>query len=85
MGKKPLCIAVTGLNATDNPAPGVGVIRALRLNAAPGERFVGLAYDALDPGIYASLMSSCCPTLRRECRPSYRAWSTFRSASESMS
>ena len=53
MGNKPLCIAVTGLNATDNPAPGVGVIRALRMSAQPGERFVGLAYDALDPGIYA--------------------------------
>lgn len=53
MNRKPLCIGVTGLNATDNPAPGVGVIRALRASAQPGERFVGLAYDALDPGIYA--------------------------------
>ncbi len=53
MSTKPLCIGVTGLNATDNPAPGVGVIRALRTSALPGERFVGLAYDALDPGIYA--------------------------------
>ena len=48
-----LVVAVTGLNATDNPAPGVGVIRALRKSALPDERFVGLAYDALDPGIYA--------------------------------
>jgi carbamoyl-phosphate synthase large subunit len=47
------CIGVTGLNATDNPAPGVGVIRALRMGAGAGERFIGLAYDALDPGIYA--------------------------------
>ncbi len=53
MAKKPLCIGVTGLNATDNPAPGVGVIRALRMGAAPDEHFIGLAYDALDPGIYA--------------------------------
>lgn len=53
MRKRPLCIGVTGLNATDNPAPGVGVIRALRKSAQPDERFVGLAYDALDPGIYA--------------------------------
>ena len=45
-------VAVTGLNATDNPAPGVGVMRALRA-ASPGDRLVGLAYDALDPGIYA--------------------------------
>lgn len=53
MSSRPLCIGVTGLNATDNPAPGVGVIRALRRSAQQGERFVGLAYDALDPGIYA--------------------------------
>lgn len=50
--KRPRCIAVTGLNATDNPAPGVGVIRALR-DAFPRDHFVGLGYDALDPGIYA--------------------------------
>ena len=46
-----LTIAVTGLNATDNPAPGVPVIRAIRA-AYPGCRIVGLAYDALDPGNY---------------------------------
>ncbi|MCB9781315.1 MAG: ATP-grasp domain-containing protein [Alphaproteobacteria bacterium] len=56
-------VAVTGLNATDNPGPGVGVIRALRHGApfptdddrlAPfAGRIVGLAYDALEPGIYA--------------------------------
>lgn len=45
-------IAVTGLNATDNPGPGVAVLRALR--AAPDfhGRLVGLAYDSLDSGIY---------------------------------
>ena len=53
MSGKPLTIAVTGLNATDNPAPGVGVIRALREGAGAGDRVVGLAYDALDPGAYA--------------------------------
>jgi len=46
-------IAVTGMNATDNPAPGVGVMRSLREGALPGEQHIGLAYDALDPGIYA--------------------------------
>lgn len=50
--RRPLRIAVTGLNATDNPGPGVGVIRALRA-ARPHDHYVGLAYDALDPGIYA--------------------------------
>lgn len=55
MTPRPLCVAVTGLNATDNPAPGVGVIRALRATRPEGaqERYVGLAYDALDPGLYA--------------------------------
>lgn len=54
---RPRTIAVTGLNATDNPAPGVGVLRSLRerpaTRNAPADRLVGLAYDALDPGVYA--------------------------------
>lgn len=54
MNRRPLTVAVTGLNATDNPAPGVGVIRALREEAIAGDRVVGLAYDALDPGAYAA-------------------------------
>ena len=46
-------IAVTALNATDNPGPGVSVLRSLR--EVPGFRghLVGLAYDSLDPGVYA--------------------------------
>jgi carbamoyl-phosphate synthase large subunit len=51
---KPLTIAVTGLNATDNPAPGVAVLRSLRHPDGPQHRLVGLAYDALEPGIYAT-------------------------------
>jgi carbamoyl-phosphate synthase large subunit len=50
---RPLTIAVTGLNATDNPGPGVPVLRSLRDGARAGERHVGLTYDALDPGVYA--------------------------------
>lgn len=50
---RPLTVAVTGLNATDNPAPGVGVIRSIRAAPAFTGRVVGLAYDALDPGLYA--------------------------------
>ena len=49
MSERPLTVAVTGLNATDNPGPGVAVIRALR-DADPAIRIIGLAYDALDPG-----------------------------------
>lgn len=50
---RPLTIAVTGLNATDNPAPGVGVIRSLRAEPSFRGRIVGLAYDALDSGLYS--------------------------------
>lgn len=46
-------IAVTGLNATDNPGPGVSVIRSLRAHPDFHGRIVGLAYDSLEPGIYA--------------------------------
>ena len=46
-------VAVTGLNATDNPGPGMGVIRALRDHPDFSGRIVGLAYDTLEPGIYA--------------------------------
>ncbi|MDL1892288.1 biotin carboxylase, partial [Sphingobacteriales bacterium CHB3] len=45
-------IAVTGLNATDNPGPGVPVIRSLRAAAEVSGRIIGLSYDSLDPGIY---------------------------------
>ncbi|MCA9705317.1 MAG: ATP-grasp domain-containing protein [Myxococcales bacterium] len=51
--KRRLTCAVTGLAATDNPAPGVGVIRALRDDPELDVRVVGLAYDTLDSGIYA--------------------------------
>ena len=48
-----LTVAVTGLNATDNPGPGVAVMRALRAHPDFRGRIVGLAYDALEPGLYA--------------------------------
>jgi carbamoyl-phosphate synthase large subunit len=46
-------VGVTGMNATDNPAPGVPVVRSLR--AAPDfqGKIIGLGYDPLDPGFYA--------------------------------
>lgn len=47
-------VAVTGLNATDNPAPGTGVIRSLRADPQWDGRIVGLAYDALDTAAYDS-------------------------------
>jgi carbamoyl-phosphate synthase large subunit len=51
--RRPLTVAVTGLNATDNPGPGVGVIRSIRHAPEFAGRIVGLAYDSLEPGIYA--------------------------------
>lgn len=46
-------VAVTGLNATDNPAPGVAVARALRAASDFDGRIVGLSYDMMDPGNFA--------------------------------
>ncbi len=45
-------IAVTGLNNTDNPGPGVPVIRALREAKSFNVRIIGLVYENLEPGIY---------------------------------
>ncbi len=52
MGKKKLTIALTGLNNTDNPGPGVPVIRGIRESEYFDPRIVGLAYESLEPGIY---------------------------------
>ncbi len=53
MTQEPLTIAVTGLNATDNPGSGVPVIRALRESERfRNARIIGLAYEHLEPGIY---------------------------------
>lgn len=52
MEKRIVTIAVTGLNNTDNPGPGVPVIRALRESRDFEVRIIGLAYENLEPGIY---------------------------------
>jgi carbamoyl-phosphate synthase large subunit len=44
-------VAITGLNAADNPSPGVTVARALRALGAP-PRLVGLTHEVLATGIY---------------------------------
>ncbi len=49
---KDLIIGVTGINAVDNPGPGVGVARSLREDSELNVKVVGLAYDAMEPGIY---------------------------------
>ncbi|MBU2446858.1 MAG: ATP-grasp domain-containing protein [Bacteroidetes bacterium] len=45
-------IAVTGLNNTDNPGPGVPVIRAIKNHPDFDGEIIGLHYDNLEPGIY---------------------------------
>ena len=51
-GKKNIVIAVTALNAIDNPGPGVAVIRAIRECPDFEVRIIGLSYEALEPGLY---------------------------------
>ncbi|WP_457564585.1 ATP-grasp domain-containing protein [Caminibacter sp.] len=43
-------IAISGLNNTDNPAPGVGVAKGLR-----EYELIGLSYDVNEPGIYQGI------------------------------
>jgi len=52
MDKIKLTVAVTGLNAHDNPGPGIPVIRCLRDCGAFDLRIIGLAYENIEPGIY---------------------------------
>jgi len=52
MDKIKLTIAVTGLNAHDNPGPGIPVVRCLRDSGAFDLRTIGLAYENMEPGIY---------------------------------
>ncbi len=49
--KKNICIGISGINATDNPGPGVAVARSLR-EKYPNIQLIGLSYDVHDPGNY---------------------------------
>jgi len=50
--KTKITIALTGLNNTDNPGPGVPVIRGIRDSKEFDPRIIGLAYENLEPAIY---------------------------------
>ncbi|MDA3853621.1 MAG: ATP-grasp domain-containing protein [Bacteroidales bacterium] len=50
--KKKITIAITGLNNTDNPGPGIPIIRGLRESEIYDVRIIGLVYENLEPGIY---------------------------------
>jgi carbamoyl-phosphate synthase large subunit len=50
--KTKIVVAVTGLNAVDNPGPGVAVIRSLKESGVFDCRIIGLSYESLEPGLY---------------------------------
>lgn len=52
MGKQKITVAVTGLNNTDNPGPGVPFIRGVKESEVFDARIIGLVYENLEPGIY---------------------------------
>lgn len=52
MNKKKITIAITGLNNTDNPGPGIPVIRGIKDSQHFDARIIGLVYENLEPGIY---------------------------------
>ena len=58
MDKISLTIAVSGLNNTDNPGPGIPFIRAVQESGRFDLKIIGLAYENLEPGIYMKEMTS---------------------------
>lgn len=52
-------IAITGLNATDNPGPGVPIIRSIKDSPEFSGKIIGLIYDSLEPGIYMDVADKC--------------------------
>jgi carbamoyl-phosphate synthase large subunit len=52
MNRIKVTVALTGLNNTDNPGPGVPVIRGIRDSELFDPRIVGLAYESMEPAIY---------------------------------
>lgn len=52
MIKQKITVAVSGLNNTDNPGPGIPVIRGILDSPYFDARIIGLAYENLEPGSY---------------------------------
>jgi len=52
MNRQKITIAITGLNNTDNPGPGIPVVRGIRESDRFDVRIIGLAYENMEPGIY---------------------------------
>ncbi len=47
-----MIVGVSGINAFDNPGPGVGVAKSIKEDRELNAKVVGLSYDAMEPGIY---------------------------------
>ena len=47
-----LKIGISGINAVDNPGPGIGVAKSIKEDKELNTRIVGLSYDAMEPGNY---------------------------------
>ena len=45
-------IAISGINAIDNPGPGTGIARSLREATDLSLQLLGFAYDVMEPGLY---------------------------------
>ena len=52
--KRKITVAISGLNNTDNPGPGIPVIRGLLEAKSFDTRIIGLSYEQLEPGIFRS-------------------------------
>lgn len=52
MNRRKITVAITGLNNTDNPGPGIPVVRGILQSKEFDARIIGLAYENLEPGIY---------------------------------
>ena len=52
---KRIVVGVSGINAVDNPGPGIGVARSLKEDGELDIEVVGLAYDAMESGIYMTI------------------------------
>ena len=47
-----LKIGISGINAVDNPGPGIGVAKSIKEDKELLTKIVGLSYDAMEPGNY---------------------------------
>ena len=52
MNKRRVTVGISGLNAVDNPGPGMAVAMGLREARSLDVRIIGLSYESLEPMIY---------------------------------